>query len=142
MNRHVRMHREPGGRSPLPSSSVRGAACGVMREGAGIVAASTTMGPRQAREVNSVSPRERGSTNSGYPVRSPRSRRTLALWQDTGRYPNRVNAERERAQKPVPFQLGAGGLRIGWRTLGADSSVLYTQPCPPSSPQKTCARLW
>jgi hypothetical protein len=42
----------------------------------------------------------------------------LALWQDTARYLNRVKAERERARKPLQFQLGAGGLRIGWRTPG------------------------
>ena len=34
----------------------------------------------------------------------------LALWQDTGRYLERVKAERERARKPLRQQLGAGGL--------------------------------
>jgi hypothetical protein len=183
-----------------------------MREGAGIVAAKATLGPEQTREVNSVRSRERGSTNSGYPVRSLRSRKRchyglsglqgewhghdvlewldggrravvigwltpvrryaraelpplpgkptygtrakegaralraearrdgiplspsvrarlqaviegreplrLALWQDTGRYLIRVKAERERARKPLRFQLGAGGLRMGWRSPG------------------------
>jgi hypothetical protein len=40
----------------------------------------------------------------------------LALWQDTARYLTRVKAEREWARKPLRFQLGAGGIRIGWRT--------------------------
>ena len=42
----------------------------------------------------------------------------LALWQDTRRYLECVKAEQERARKPLRFQLGAGGLRIGWRTPG------------------------
>jgi len=191
---------------------MRGTTCGVMRGAAGGVAAGATMGTEQIREVNSVRPRERGSTNSDYSVRSLRSRKRchyglsglqgewhghdvlewldggrravvigwptpvrryartelpplpgkptygtrakeraralraearregiplsastraglqaviagvqplrLALWQDTARYLTRVKAERERARKPLRFQLGAGGLRIGWRTPG------------------------
>jgi hypothetical protein len=43
----------------------------------------------------------------------------LTLWQATARYLNRVKAEREQARKPLRFQLGAGGLQIGWRPPGS-----------------------
>ena len=42
----------------------------------------------------------------------------LALWQDTTRYLQRVKAERERARKPLQFQIGVGRPQLLWRKPG------------------------
>src|SRR5262245_16266007 len=39
----------------------------------------------------------------------------LALWQDTASYLNRVKVERERARRPLQFQIRAGRPQLLWR---------------------------
>jgi hypothetical protein len=41
-----------------------------------------------------------------------------SLWMGTCDYLARTRVERERTRKPLRLQLGAGALRIGWRTPG------------------------
>jgi len=67
------------------------------------------------REAIPLSPSVRARLQAVIEGREPLR---LALWRETWRYFERLKAERERARKPLRLQLGAGGLRIGWRTPG------------------------
>jgi len=43
-----------------------------------------------------------------------------SVWKGTFDYMARKRVEREVARKPLRFQLGAGGVQIGWRKLGLE----------------------